>query len=136
MTVGRRAMSYSCGWPARLIQKVRNPKPAAPANDETLGLTDLDEEERAAALEEFQAVSDRTLESGREEMPIYWRMLSWVKNQSYAEMASRSNKKVTLNDFMLSPEVWRGELTTIELNIRQVIARPAPENSIGVKTAS
>lgn len=109
-------------------------EPSQQAAEENVpGPTDLDQEQREAAIEEFQAVSDRTTELQPEEMPIYWRMFEWSKNQSFAEMNRRAKGRVVLNDFMQSPEVWRGELVSLDLNVRQVLAYDAPENPAGVK---
>src|SRR5262245_16570035 len=40
------------------------------------GPTDTDPEEREAASEQIQAITDGTLALGREEMPAYWRLLA------------------------------------------------------------
>jgi hypothetical protein len=113
-------------------------EPEAPAEP---GPTDLDPQERSAAIEEFQAVSDRTLELQPEEMGIYWRMFNWTEHQSFAELERRAKKAlterqregVTLNDFMQQPDVWRGEIVRLDLHVRRVLSYPAPKNSVGVK---
>jgi hypothetical protein len=98
------------------------------------GPTDEDPEERAAALEQFQAISDGSTEIAPEEMPTYWRMFRWVENQSLPELTRRAKRDVVLNDFLQEPEVQRGQIVLLDLNVRQVIAYPAPENSAGIKT--
>src|SRR5436189_812904 len=44
----------------------------------TPGLTDTDPGEREAAAEQYQALTDRTIELAREEMPAYWRLFGWT----------------------------------------------------------
>src|SRR4029453_15962709 len=51
------------------------------------GPTDADPEEREAAAEQFQAISDRTMELAREEMPAYWRLFDWAAHQSLADLS-------------------------------------------------
>lgn len=109
--------------------------PLPPAEDSTVtdGPTDEDEEQRAAAIEEFQAVTDRTLGLAPEEMTVYWRLFSWAEHQSFAEMRKRSQKQIMLNDFMQLPDKQRGKLVKVKLNVRQIIPYPAPENSAGIE---
>ncbi len=97
------------------------------------GPTDLDEDERGAAAEEFQALTDRTLELHGEEMPAYWRLFSWVRNQSLAGLSKRAVKDVVLNDFMQSPDDFRGRLVALELNVRRVLRYPATKNRLGIE---
>jgi hypothetical protein len=97
------------------------------------GPTDLDEDERGAATEEFQAVTDRTLELHPEEMNAYWRLFSWVQNQSLAGLSKRAVKDVVYNDFIQSPDDFRGRLVAMELNVRRVLRSPATKNPLGIK---
>jgi hypothetical protein len=97
------------------------------------GPTDLDEEERDAAAEEFLALTDRTLEMHPEEMNAYWRLFSWVQNQSLAGLSKRAVKDVVLNDFIQSPDDFRGRLVALELNVRRVLRHPATKNPLGIK---
>ncbi len=97
------------------------------------GPTDLDEEERDAAAEEFQALTDRTLEVHPEEMNAYWRLFSWVQNQSLAGLSKRAVKDVVLNDFIQSPDDFRGRLVALELNVRRALRHPATKNRLGIK---
>ena len=97
------------------------------------GPTDLDEEERDAAIEEFQALTDRTLEMHPEEMNAYWRLFSWMQNQSPAGLRKRAIKDVVMNDFIQSADDFRGKLVALDLNVRRVLRYPAPKNRLGIK---
>ena len=100
----------------------------------TPGPTDEDLEEQAAALEEFMALTDGSLEPAVEEMPAYWRLFSWVQHQSIEELRKRGTDKVVFNDFLRDPQGNRGALFQMDLNVRRVLSYPAPKNSAGVKT--
>lgn len=100
------------------------------------GPTDLDPLEREAALEEFQAVSDRSLGMRPEEMGVYWRMFAWTKSQTYAEMNRRAKareRRLAFNDFVMSPDVHRGEIVSLKLNLRRVLEMDAPANPYGIE---
>ncbi len=84
------------------------------------GPTDEDPEEREAIGEEFQAVTDKTLEIQPEEMLAYRRILQWVADQPISAMRKRARTDVTFNDFMLSPDKYRGALVDVVLNARMV----------------
>src|SRR5262245_22373440 len=58
----------------------------AVAEQVTPGPTDADPEEREGATEQFQAISDRTIELGREEMPAYWRLFAWTEHQTLPDL--------------------------------------------------
>jgi hypothetical protein len=96
-------------------------------------LTDLEPEQREAALEEFQAVTDKTTEIQPEEMAAYWRLLTWVAQQPFGELSKRSKSEFVLNDLMQEPEIHRGELLRLDLNVRRVLAYQVPDNRLGVK---
>ncbi len=97
------------------------------------GPTDLDEEERDAAIYEFQALSDWKEDLHPEEMPAYWRLFSWVQNQSLAGLSKRAVRDVVLNDFFQSTDKFRGQLVALDLNVRRVLRYPATKNRLGIK---
>jgi hypothetical protein len=99
----------------------------------TEGPTDEDIEERDGASEEFMALTDGALELGKEEMPAYWRLFRWTKNQSSAQLKKRATRDHVFNQFIRDPDEHRGHLFQIELNVRRVLAYDAPENKAGVK---
>jgi hypothetical protein len=99
----------------------------------TPGLTDTDQEEREGASEQFQALTDRTIELAREEMPAYWRLFSWAEHQTLDGLARRANRTAVLNQFLQAPDEQRGKLFQLELNVRRVLSYDAPENSAGIK---
>ena len=80
--------------------------------------TDEDPEERDAIAEEFQAVTDKTLEIQPEEMFAYRRILQWVANQPAAAMRKRARSDISFNNLMLSPGKYRGALVELVLNAR------------------
>ena len=55
--------------------------------------TDEDPDEAETAKEEFQAITDGTLTLGREEMDAYYRLVTWVENQSFAELQRRARRR-------------------------------------------
>ena len=109
-------------------------KPAVQPEHVVPGPTDLDIEEQDAAAEEFLALTDGGLEQGVEEMPAYWRLFRWAEHQTTAQMTKRAAKDVVFNEFMRDPDAQRGKLFTLKLDIRRVLAYPAPENKAGIKT--
>src|SRR6186713_1000729 len=60
---------------SRITEVARQIKPQG---DEQIapGPTDLDQDEREAAKEQYQAITDHTQALGREEMPAYWRLFN------------------------------------------------------------
>jgi hypothetical protein len=109
--------------------------PTAVQQPETIipGPTDEDVEEWEAAEEQFQAVTDGSIELAREEMPSYWRLFSWAEHQSLAQLQQRASKNVVLNQFLRDPDEHRGKLFQVHLNVRRVLAYEAPANSAGIK---
>jgi hypothetical protein len=108
-------------------------KPAEPVSPVTPGPTDLDDAEQESAIEEFQALTDRSMKLGPEEMPAYWRMFGWVQHQPFAELQKRSTKDVPMNEFVQSTDDQRGRLVTLDLNVRRVLSYDAPKNPAGIK---
>lgn len=107
--------------------------PEKPSSEEAIprGPTDEDPEERSAAEEEFQAITDKTLEIQPIEMVPYRRVLQWVLNQPASVMRRRARTDVAFNDLMLWPDKYRGTLVELVLNARLI--RPcdlqAPDGS-------
>lgn len=85
------------------------------------GLTDEDPEEADSASEELQAVGDRTLYNQPEEMLAYDRLVKWSRNQSFEAMAKRAKRRVVFNDFIQSPDKWRGKLVALDLMACRVL---------------
>ena len=96
------------------------------------GPTNLDPEERAAAVEQFQAVTDRTIELSREEMPAYWRLFNWASHQSLDELQRRASQAPVFNEFVQTPDEQRGKPFRLDLNVRRVLSYDAPPNSAGI----
>jgi len=80
------------------------------------GPTDEDPDEQTAIREEFQAITDRSLQINPEEMFAYRRVLQWVLNQPMSVLRKRARKDLTFNDFMTSPDKCRGALVELVLN--------------------
>jgi hypothetical protein len=94
----------------------------------------LDPEEVEAALEEFQALSDATLNMQPEETPAYLRLLGWTERQPVKELRKRSTKRPLYNDFVQRADDLRGNLFELDLTVRRIASYPAPTNDAGVKT--
>jgi hypothetical protein len=98
------------------------PQPTDSAKaDEPAELTDLDPEEADSAREELQAVGDRTLFNQPEEMLAYNRLVKWTRNQSFEALLKRAKRKVFYNDFVQSPDKWRGKLVALDLTAARII---------------
>ena len=108
------------------IPSPRKCEPVAP-------VFEVDPLELAAAEDEYLAISDGTLKLRREEMPAYWRLFGWTRQQSLAQLRRSAQTSVALNDFVQSADDQRGKLFALELNVRRVLAYDAPENPVGVK---
>jgi hypothetical protein len=106
---------------------------AAPEHAEADALADEDDEERAAALEEFQAVSDGSISIQPEEMHAYRRLLNWVDCQSLGRLKARGRAAPSLNDLMQEPAVHRGELTRLDLNICRVLKYDLHDDDSGAQ---
>ncbi len=97
------------------------PPAAEPATEPAAaGPTDEDPEEQAAVREEFQAITDKTLEIKPEEMFAYKRVLQWVVNQPASLMRKRVRTDLAFNDFMLSPDKHRGALVELVFDAKLV----------------
>jgi hypothetical protein len=97
---------------------------------EATGPTDEDPDQAEEARMEYQAVTDGTLQIQREEMEPYDRMIEWVKNQPYALLQHRATKGLRYTDFYDDAEKRRGELTTLQVDIR--MAHQAGKNRFEV----
>ncbi|HVX10181.1 MAG TPA: hypothetical protein VHC22_03165 [Pirellulales bacterium] len=91
-----------------------------------------DPEERDAAREEFEAVSDKAALAA-EEMPSYWRLLRWACSQSFADMQARARRNVLYTQLWERPDKYRGELITMRLHVVRTLVHEAPRNSAGVQ---
>jgi len=83
-------------------------------------VTDEDPEEADAAKEQFLAVIDGTEKLEPQEMFAYNRVLSWVQNQTFAEMSRRAGKDVAFNKFYQSPDKYRGQLFKFEMTAQLI----------------
>jgi hypothetical protein len=104
----------------------------APAGDDVARVTDLDAEEADAAREEFQAISDRKPLLA-EEMPSYWRLLNWVRNQPGDSLQRRSRKAVVFTDFVEEPDKNRGKLVHLRLHVMRSLTYETQDSPTGIK---
>jgi len=134
MLISRAADPRTWTWLTAEPKSKFHAEDAAKSDPEIIspGPTDLDPEERAAAAEEFQAITDRTIELSREEMPAYWRLFSWISHQSLDELQRRASPAVVFNQFVQTPDEQRGKLFRLDLNVRRVLSYEAPPNSAGI----
>ncbi|HEX3658398.1 MAG TPA: hypothetical protein VHV55_21590 [Pirellulales bacterium] len=99
------------------------------------GPLDADPEERDAAKEQFQALSDKE-DLAAVDMPAYWRLMRWSRNQSFNELQKRAKRggvDVMFTHFAQEPEKHRGELVQLKLRVVRVVRFDAPENPAGMK---
>ncbi|MGC4007439.1 MAG: hypothetical protein QM811_31675 [Pirellulales bacterium] len=82
---------------------------------------DLDKEERRELGREFSVLTDGSISIQPEEMFAYSRLLNWVSNFSYAELASKVVPGWTFHDVMTKPNEWRAELLKLELNVVRIL---------------
>lgn len=98
------------------------------------GPTDLDPAEQDAAREEFAAVADK-MPLDQVEMPAYWRLMSWERNQSTDELRNRAERDVTFAELWQQPGEWRGKLVEIPVHVRRILTvKRVAENELGLKT--
>jgi hypothetical protein len=93
-----------------------------------------------AALEDPQLrdwlslIKDNTLSIHKREMPAYWRLLSMADKSSFDDLYAASRKSPSFNDFHQLAAKHRGELVSMEINIRRVLRYDANEgNAAGLK---
>jgi hypothetical protein len=83
------------------------------------------------AVKEFQALTDSTLECGREEMPAYWRLLKWSVQVPQSRPAEFP--RLSYGELVNSPSKCRGQALRVELCACRVLSYEAPRNSLGIK---
>ena len=98
------------------------PKPTGP--------TDEDPNEAKLAKDQLRGLSDGTLGLGHEEMVPYNRLVSWVKNQSFARLWARGEKNLAYTYLRDDAPRQRGKLVALDVEIRLV--RNAEKNDAGV----
>ncbi len=78
--------------------------------------TDLDPDEAETAREEFQAIRDGTSTLGPEEMEAYYRLVTWVESQSFAELEHRAANGLSYADLHDHPGRRRGQLVALDID--------------------
>ena len=91
-------------------QAHQGPPPPVPA---ATGPTDEDFDQSEAAKEEFQAVTDGSLQMQPEEMEAYYRLVKWVKNQSFARLYQNAERGLWYSDLHDSPNKHRGDVIAL-----------------------
>ncbi len=90
----------------------------------------IDKEASRIELEEWlSVVTDNTLELHKREMPAYWRLISLAKNESFESLTLRARKSPAFSEFYLAAPKHRGELVSLDVNIRRVLKYPASEGN-------
>ncbi len=82
------------------------------------------------AVQEFQALTDSTLECGREEMPAYWRLLKWSVGNPQSRAAEFP--RISYGELVNSPGKCRGQAMRVELCACRILSYEAPRNSLGI----
>ena len=93
--------------------------------------TDQDPEEIEAAREEYQAISDKDILRA-EEMPLYWRMIGWQEQQSFAQLEKRSRRDLMFAHLFDRPADHRGQILRLKLRLVRSLSYEE-ENSRGVQ---
>jgi len=94
--------------------------PVEAPEPEPAGPTDEDPEQLEEIGREFQVISDRTLSIQPEEMVPYNRIVQWVYNQTASRMRRRARSDLEFNDFVQSPDKYRGQLVELVLNAKLI----------------
>jgi hypothetical protein len=87
------------------------------------GPTDEDPDEAGGALEDFDAINDRTIGIEKVEMAAYERITRWVINQPEETLAARvTRKNPSYGEFLQSTDDCRGpgKIYQIDLNVRMM----------------
>lgn len=92
---------------------------------------DEDPEELDAIREEFQAVSDRTPLTGVE-MPAYWRLIRWAREEPLASLEKRAKRGVLFTHLAESPDKYRGKLIRLRLHLARSLSHEPDEDPLQV----
>lgn len=92
---------------------------------------DRDPEQWAAAVEEFEAITDGTMQIQPEEIGGYSRVLRWVREQPLETLRQRSTGHVLRKDFLHDPASKRGKLYQVELQVCRVLPYTASDSRLG-----
>ena len=96
------------------------------------GPTDQDSEELDAAREEFQAISDKA-PMQKEEMPAYWRLVSWVEHQPLEVLQQRARSDLLFTHLVEAPDKYRGQIIHVRLHLARTLSYEAEANQLGIK---
>ena len=118
--------------PAGIEPAAGEPAAVATAAIATPKRSELDPSEKQLLDNELLLIEDKTHLDGLE-MGSYWRLLSWVKDQSTAELGQRARRDVLFTHLIQRPSQYRGELIHLKLNLKRSIRFEAGVNRLGVK---
>ncbi len=110
---------WLAGDDGRPAEKQSAPPP--PPIPEAAGPTHDDPDQAEMAREEFQAMTDGSLKLRREEMEPYYRLVFWVKNQPFERLRRLARRDLLYTNFHDEPDKYRGELVTMDLDVRRVL---------------
>ena len=114
------------------LVKVAGPAEIKTAATATPKRSELDPTEKQLLDNELQLIEDKTYLDGLEMGP-YWRLLSWVKDQSTAELGQRARSDVLFTHLIQRPSQYRGQLIHLKLNLKRSIRYEAGPNRLGVE---
>lgn len=92
--------------------------PPIPAAD---GPTHEDPDQAETAREEFQALTDGSLNLQRIEMEPYYRLVYWARNQPFERLRRMARSDLLYTHFYDEAERYRGALVTMDLDVRQAL---------------
>lgn len=109
------------------------PAVSAEQSAETVHIESADRklEEIAAASEEFLAITDGAALAA-EEMPAYWRLMRWSRDESYGSLAKQAQANVLYTQLRQNPTAYRGKVVKLRLQLRRSLRHDAPPNHAGV----
>lgn len=99
------------------------------------GPTDEDPEQADEARNEFQAITDGTLNLGPEEMEAYGRLVEWVKSQSFDRLSQRAKNDVWYTNLYDAPDRHRGQLVALDLDVRRAQDLEVRRNGVDLHEA-
>lgn len=124
--VWRRRRFFATIWRCALVAATMQCA-VARAQDDSGDLQEIE-----AASEEFLAVSDHA-PLAAEEMPAYWRLMTWARERTFDELWKQSRGDILYTQLRQKPEAYRGKIVRLQLRLRRSLRHEAPQNRANVR---
>jgi hypothetical protein len=92
--------------------------------------------EEAKLTELLSLVNDNTLNIHKREMPAYWQLISKSQSLGFEKMNEASRKDPQFGEFYMGAPKHRGELVSMDINIRRVVEYPPADKENPAKAKS